>query len=139
MNRSDFQQLAAMRTAEAKVLLDSRHFAGAYYLTGYAVECAIKACFAARTREFDFPPEPAVFRQLYTHDLTLLLKTAELVQPLQDELSINPKLEDSWGTVKDWNEKTRYKVLIDETAAIDLYNAVADPKDGVLTWLSRLW
>jgi len=139
MNRSDFQQLAAMRIVEAKVLLDGRHFAGAYYLTGYAVECAIKACFAARTREFDFPPEPAVFRQLYTHDLTLLLKTAELVQPLQDELSINPKLEDSWGTVKDWNEKTRYKVLIDETAAIDLYNAVADPKDGVLTWLSRLW
>lgn len=28
---------------------------GAYYLAGYAVECALKSCIARRTQEHDFP------------------------------------------------------------------------------------
>jgi HEPN domain-containing protein len=40
MNRADFQKLAELRIREAKVLLDSKHYEGAYYLAGYAVECA---------------------------------------------------------------------------------------------------
>lgn len=47
MNRVDFRQLAGLRIAEAKVLLDNNLYAGAYYLAGYAVECALKACIEA--------------------------------------------------------------------------------------------
>jgi HEPN domain-containing protein len=43
LNRRDFQELALVRLNEAKVLLDAGHFDGAYYLAGYAVECALKA------------------------------------------------------------------------------------------------
>lgn len=43
LSRSDFQRLADVRIAEAKVLLDAGMWDGAYYLAGYAVECALKA------------------------------------------------------------------------------------------------
>lgn len=46
MNRSDFQDLAQIRLAEAAALLQAERFDGAYYLAGYAVECALKACIA---------------------------------------------------------------------------------------------
>jgi HEPN domain-containing protein len=49
MNRADLQQLAELRITEAKVLLDNGFYAGAYYLAGYAVECALKACIAKLT------------------------------------------------------------------------------------------
>lgn len=40
MNRSDFQQLPEIRLRESQALLDASCFDGAYYLAGYAVECA---------------------------------------------------------------------------------------------------
>ena len=44
VNRGDWQRLSRSREREAKVLLDAGEHAGAYYLCGYAVECALKAC-----------------------------------------------------------------------------------------------
>lgn len=55
MNRSDIQILADIRVGEAKALLDLGHWPGAYYLAGYAVECALKACIAKLTKADDFP------------------------------------------------------------------------------------
>jgi hypothetical protein len=48
VNRSDFQKLAMDRIADAKALLAAKRWAGAYYLAGYAVECALKACVLVR-------------------------------------------------------------------------------------------
>jgi hypothetical protein len=44
VNRAEFQKLADLRAREAGVLLAARCYDGAYYLAGYAVECALKAC-----------------------------------------------------------------------------------------------
>ena len=44
MDRQDFQRLASLRRREAKNLLNSGLYDGAYYLSGYAVECGLKAC-----------------------------------------------------------------------------------------------
>jgi hypothetical protein len=46
MNRAELQRLAKERISDAKVLLAARHWSAAYYLAGYAVECALKACIA---------------------------------------------------------------------------------------------
>ncbi|HYP09337.1 MAG TPA: hypothetical protein VER03_24140 [Bryobacteraceae bacterium] len=43
MTRQDLQELAEMRLADAEALLVAGRYSGAYYLAGYAVECAIKA------------------------------------------------------------------------------------------------
>jgi HEPN domain-containing protein len=55
VKRKDLQVLAETRLTEAQVLFQNRKFDGAYYLAGYAIECAIKACVARNTRRFDFP------------------------------------------------------------------------------------
>lgn len=55
MNRKELQSLAETRLADAKVLLKNRRYDAAYYLAGYAIECALKARIAGRTRRNDFP------------------------------------------------------------------------------------
>ncbi len=60
MNRSDLQKLAVIRIKEAKLLLDNDAYEGSYYLAGYAVECALKACFAKQTKQYEFPDKRAV-------------------------------------------------------------------------------
>jgi HEPN domain-containing protein len=55
VKRKDLQALANARLRDAEILLKNRRFDGAYYLAGYAVECAIKACVAKKTQRYDFP------------------------------------------------------------------------------------
>jgi hypothetical protein len=55
MKRKDFQELAAVRLKEARVLLRAGCYEGAYYLAGYAVECALKACISKQTERHEFP------------------------------------------------------------------------------------
>jgi len=51
MNRGDFQQLAEEHLRHAKALLDAGLYSGAYYMCGYAVECALKACISRKTNQ----------------------------------------------------------------------------------------
>lgn len=45
LTRKDFQTLAEDRLADAQTLLKTQsNWSGAYYISGYAVECALKAC-----------------------------------------------------------------------------------------------
>ena len=82
MNRLTFQQLAATRLLDAKALLQAGRFDAAYYLAGYVVECALKACVAQKTREHDFPDKEA--RRYYTHDLKKLLEAVSFIEFQQD-------------------------------------------------------
>ncbi len=43
MDRKDLQDLSKVRLKEATALLKAGLFGGAYYLAGYAVECALKS------------------------------------------------------------------------------------------------
>jgi HEPN domain len=63
LNRSSLQTLAELRREDARVLLENGRFEAAYYLAGYAVECAFKACLAKRTQEYDFPGKAAASRE----------------------------------------------------------------------------
>src|SRR6266704_2273860 len=72
--RRDFQRLAELRAKEAAALAKSRNQQGAYYLGGFAIECALKACIAKKTRRHDFPADKTYAGKVYTHDLNELLK-----------------------------------------------------------------
>jgi HEPN domain-containing protein len=84
VNRDEFRELARIRLIEAKVLLDSGHYDGAYYLCGYAVECALKASIARKTSRHDFPPKPNLVRDMYTHNVRDLVFQAGLRETLAD-------------------------------------------------------
>ena len=98
MNRADFQQLAELRLREAKALLASGFPDGAYYLAGYAIECALKACIAKRTQEHDFPDKKLV-NESHTHNLTELMRLAELNSELKLAMQADVKFENRWTTV----------------------------------------
>jgi hypothetical protein len=55
VNRTQLQQLAEERVRDAEALLNAGQWSGAYYLAGYAVEFALKACIAKLTNQHDFP------------------------------------------------------------------------------------
>jgi hypothetical protein len=138
MNRSDFQKLTRERLEDAQALLQKHRYSGAYYLCGYVIECALKACIAKQTRQFDFPPDPATTREIYVHDLEKLIKSAGLGAALDELIMKDNDFEKNWGLAKDWSEKCRYEVR-NEIQARELYEAVTDKKHGVLQWISQRW
>jgi HEPN domain-containing protein len=137
MNRADFHKLTEIRMKEARILLDRKCYEGAYYLAGYAVECALKACIAKRTKAHDFPPKPQVVRDFYQHDIRSLAKMAGLELELNERLSV-VQFDSNWGHVIKWSEEKRYQ-RIDSKSARDLYRAIANPRNGVLVWLKKFW
>jgi hypothetical protein len=136
MNRSDFQQLVEIRLKEAKFLLDNQYFDGAYYLLGYVVECALKSCISKQFKEHDFP-ELQTVRDSYTHNLEKLLVIAALNQRLHNQWQTTPKLKTNWLIVTAWSEHARYRHSITQTTAQDLYDAIAEPQAGILSWLKN--
>jgi hypothetical protein len=55
VTRADFQRLANDRIADARALLAAKRWSAAYYLAGYAVEAALKACIAKLMKAEEFP------------------------------------------------------------------------------------
>lgn len=136
MTRKDFQRIAKVRLIDAKNLLRTRRYSAAYYICGYVVECALKACIAKKTRRYDFPPNWSTVREeYYTHDLAKLLKAAGL-EGLMTNASTG--LQQNWIVAKDWSESSRYSSMNSSTAQ-ELYDAISDPTDGILIWLEQHW
>lgn len=124
-----------MRIAEARALLDAGHADGAYYLAGYAVECALKACIAKRTNQHDFP-DKFFAQKAWTHNLEDLIK---LVEPnYESEIGANSVLQVNWTLVKDWNERSRYERKTPDDARA-LFDAITDATNGVLPWIRNRW
>ena len=138
MNRNGFQQFAELRLREAEKLLEAEMYSGAYYLAGYAVECALKACIAKKSKEHDFPPPRKMINDIYTHDFDKLISSAGLERIIKDANIKNRALSAYWAIVKEWNEESRYRE-IDKTKAENLISAINDKSNGVLSWLKQHW
>lgn len=119
------------------MLLQHGCYEGAYYLSGYVIECALKACIAKGTRRHDFPDKKKV-SESYTHDLSKLVGAAALGSELEQQTAKDELFEVHWSVVQDWTEESRYQRPT-EQAARDLYSAVTNPRHGVLRWLRHHW
>jgi hypothetical protein len=138
MNRADLQVLADARVADAQALLQAKRWAAAYYLLGYAVECALKACVARQFRQ-DEIPDKTVVNSFYTHRLDQLLSISGAKAALESKAAADSTFQVNWNTVRDWNESARYDHSTTEARAQDLMIAVTDPRSGVLPWLKTQW
>jgi len=138
MNRTDLQTIAEIRVQEATALRDQGHRQGAYYLLGYAVECALKACIAKQIREHDFP-DKRLIQGSYTHDLKELLNLSGLKGNFKVEVGRNKAFSVNWEIVEGWNEAFRYRTNVEEMIVNDFFAAVLDGSNGVLPWLKRWW
>jgi len=137
MTRTEFQELAEVRLKEADSLLTAGLWDGAYYLAGYAVECALKACIVKGVKAEDFP-DKELANKFFTHDLRKLLVLAKLQDQFDADVLADPTIEPKWEVVVHWNEGVRYSRAI-EGDARDMLAAVSDANSGVLTWIRRYW
>lgn len=135
ITRADFQHLADLRLQDAQRLLDAGQWDGAYYVAGYVVECALKACIIRSMVAADAFPDCKFSDNCYKHDLPLLLRVAEL----EEVLNLAGPVAKKWAAVKDWSEQSRYERGRTETQVRDFFDAITDPAEGVLPWLQTHW
>ena len=108
----------------------------AYYLAGYAVECGLKSCIAKAMKAEDFL-DKGFAERCWTR-----LRTAGLLyrfKAIRDaDAAADADLSRNWGTVKDWNESSRY-LRQTKAKAVALYKAITEGKHGVLPWIKSRW
>lgn len=140
MTRHELQKLARLRLGDAKHLLEAKCWSGAYYLAGYAVECALKACVPVRlaTQPDLIFAERRFSDRCWTHSVAQLAEVAGLKETLAKACMDDPTLQKNWSIVKDWTEESRYR-LTRKNESVLLYNAIADKKHGVLLWVKTYW
>jgi HEPN domain-containing protein len=118
-------------------LLAGGHWDGAYYLAGYAVECALKACIAKATRRYDFPDKRRVDSS-YSHNLAELVKIAELEDAREDREMSDPDFSRNWETSQRWSEQSRYRRYGSNDAEL-LLDAIRNRRHGVMAWIKLHW
>jgi hypothetical protein len=140
VDRGDCQRLANDRIVDAKALLAARRWAAAYYMAGYAVECALKSCVLARlASEVELIFEDRRYSEkCWTHDLAQLVALAGLTDQLKADTAADPDLLANWIIVKNWSESSRYQRM-PKNFAEGLYNAITDKKHGILPWIKQRW
>jgi len=137
LKRQDLRELALLRLKEAQVLSANGCWSGAYYLAGYAMECALKACIAKATERYEFPDLKRV-KSSYTHDLVELLRVADPKTLLRETMRSNRQLALNWAVVTEWSEQARYERR-SEADAKEMLKAVQERRHGILPWLKKLW
>jgi hypothetical protein len=138
MDRTILQQLAELRLRDAEALLAAGQWDAAYYLLGYCIECALKACVSKQFRLHEVPDRKLV-NAFYTHRLDGLLTISGVKSEMEILAKTDFSFEINWNTVRDWSETARYDVGITEAFARGMYDAVTNTASGILPWLKTPW
>lgn len=118
-------------------MLKAGLFDGAYYLAGYTVECALKACIAKGTQRHEFPERKKV-ESSYSHNLRELIRIAGLEDARIEQASKDPEFKANWDVVQSWSEQSRYRRHSPE-ATRGLLSAIGDRRHGVISWIRLHW
>ena len=142
MDRKQLQNLAKTRLKDARALLGRKRWSGAYYLCGYVIECALKACLLRHLGEstavFSEENKNRKVSDYWTHNLVDLVKLAGLEPEFGAARGANPALDKFWGQTKEWKETSRYEERT-EAEAKALYEAVSHEPDRVFRWIREHW
>jgi hypothetical protein len=140
VTRADFQRLAEERILAAQALLAANLWSSAYYLAGYAVECGLKSCILVRVAA-----EPGIIfderrysERCWSHGAEVLLELAGLEATLNAARAANPLFSGNWLIVTGWSEQSRYEQKT-QAEAQELYDAITDPPNGVMSWIRVRW
>jgi hypothetical protein len=137
LTKNDLQRLAEIRLEDAILLLQNKKTSSAYYLAGYAVELALKAC-AAKLFQNNAIPDKNLVNALYTHSLENLMATSGLLPELKTTIKNDPVFGANWGIVTKWTESSRYEFW-DIMAATTLILAITNKNHGVFPWVKNHW
>jgi hypothetical protein len=139
LNRTELRQLSAERIEDARALLAASRWSGAYYLTGYSLECALKSCVLAYIVRTGIIFEDKKYAgKCWTHDIEDLVRQAGLAVERNKAAGRNSNLGRNWLIAKDWSESSRYRTS-SKLQAEDLFAAITENTDGVLQWVMNFW
>jgi HEPN domain-containing protein len=137
VNKADLQRLADEKLADAQSLLNAGRWSNAYYLGGYAVEMAIKACIAKAFKVETIPDKDLVL-DTYTHKFPKLVGTAGLAADLRNKEQADQVFAANWGVANEWSPDSRYQTTSEQDAR-ELLEAIGEPNHGVLAWIRTHW
>jgi HEPN domain-containing protein len=137
MTRAGLKKLADEKLRDAQILFNAKSWSNAYYLAGYAVELAIKACIA-KSFEAETIPDLALVKRTYQHKFPSLIGTAGLTAELQKQEQVSQDFRTAWGVVNQWSPDDRY-VENGEQDAKELIEAISHATHGVLPWIKTHW
>ncbi|MCP4700058.1 MAG: HEPN domain-containing protein [Gammaproteobacteria bacterium] len=137
LSKSDLERLAELRIEDAVVLLNANKSSSAYYLAGYSVELALKACISNLFHN-NVIPDKRLVNAVYTHNFENLINTAGLLPELKKDMKTDSKFSSYWGVVSKWNESSRYQFW-DPASAATLIQAIKDNDHGVFPWVKKHW
>jgi hypothetical protein len=137
LRRSDLQAVAQAKIDDASLLAQNNRFSNAYYLAGYAVEIALKACIA---RQFtaESIPEKSFVNGIYVHNLKALVGLAGLSAEFKSKGDADPGFAANFALVAQWEPDVRYESS-DSMSAQTMIAAIVDPSSGVLPWIKQYW
>jgi hypothetical protein len=144
VNQAELQRLSLERIQDAAALIAGGRWSFADYVSGYAVECALKSCILSRMVHTGWVFEPKVkIDDVLTHDFGKLIDIAALRDELNARLASSAAVTGgafaaNWGTVMRWSVTTRYSTKT-EYEARELFVAITQASDGVLQWTQNYW
>ena len=137
LSKNDLEKLAHVRLEDSQLLLDADRSSSAYYLAGYSVELALKACISKLIQP-NVIPEKAFVNAIYTHKLDNLLSIAGLLPQFNASAKTDTQFAAYWAVTSKWTEESRYEFW-DPIAATTLLGAIREPKHGVFQWVKKQW
>ncbi len=137
LSRQRLQKLSIGKIDDAVLLANAGRWDNAYYLAGYAIELAFKACIARRFAAEAIPDKKFVLA-VHSHNLKELAGLADLKGELQAREAADSQFAANWGIIGQWLPDTRYQAS-DDAAAQLLIEAIRDPDHGVLSWIQTYW
>jgi hypothetical protein len=135
--RVELQSNAQAKLDDATLLHSGGRHSNAYYLAGYAVEIALKACIAAQFTA-DTIPDKAFVNAIYDHNLDRLIKIAGLTSELRRKEDSDSDFAANWALVAQWSESARYEST-DAITSQYFLQAISDPTSGVFQWIKTFW
>lgn len=122
ISRTELKKLARARLVDSKVLYEERRYDGAVYLSGYAIELALKARICRTLKWAEFPlstKEFESYKSLRTHNLDVLLSLSGI------ESKIKAGYFTEWSVIATWDPEVRYKsTKAKRTDALAMIDAV---------------
>ncbi|MFN8344335.1 MAG: HEPN domain-containing protein [Spirosomataceae bacterium] len=129
---AQLKTMADKRLEEAKLLYGKKFYDTAYYLSGHAVDFALKAVICKRLNIEAF--DVSMLPQRNT-SLPGLLVLAGLQSELSDKKNADPEFDAAWSLVSQWNESSRLEDSCSQKTAREFLIGT----NTLLSWIKNYW
>jgi len=133
-----FKSLLEAKKRSMRILIDNGEYHNAYENVGIMVEYALKIVICKEMGRQNYPD---TLRKYKTHNVHSLIEFARLEEELNKVNVIGTEFYTNWSIVTVWDISTRYNEAWESTKEHieEIWEALFNEKEGVITWISNKW